>query len=182
MPKTRKKHGIEVFLARRGAKSAAVCALCRTETPLRLQDLALFFVGFLRIVGLFCDKYELSAVFLLQCPVKAGLVADVALAGIDGYFQNQAVLVAIYEYLLYSLEVAALLAFLPQLAARSAEIRGVARLDCCVQCLTIHVSDHEDLAGPAVLSYRRYQAVVIESWDKLHTFFEVLFCGHLLAP
>ena len=79
--------------------------------------LALFFVGLFRIVDLLFDKLQLFIEFLLQCPVKTGLITHVALAGIDGYLENQAVLVAVDKYLLHFLAVAALFAFFPQFLA-----------------------------------------------------------------
>jgi len=79
--------------------------------------LVLFFVGFFRVVDFLFNKHQLFTGILLQCPVKTGLIAHMALAGIDGYLENQAVLVAIDKYLLYFLPVAAFFAFFPQFLA-----------------------------------------------------------------
>lgn len=49
-----------------------------------------------------------------------------ALAGIDGHFEDEAVLVAIDEYLLDFLAVAAFFALSPEFLPGPAEIRGVA--------------------------------------------------------
>ncbi len=75
---------------------------------------ALGFVNFLGVIDLLCDKLQLFVTAGLQCPVKAGLVSDVALAGVDGHFKDNAILVAIHEYLFYFLNVSAFFAFLPQ--------------------------------------------------------------------
>ncbi len=83
--------------------------LCRRQVVL-----VLFFVDFFWVVDFFCDKIELFAAVFLQRTVKTGLVTYVALAGIDGYFKDQAVLVTIDEYLFHFLDVAAFFAFLPQ--------------------------------------------------------------------
>jgi hypothetical protein len=82
------------------------------KDPLGLRFF-LFFVSFAGVVNFFCDKFELFAAALLQRPVETGLVAYVALASINGYFQKQAILVAIDEYLLYFLGVSAFFAFFP---------------------------------------------------------------------
>lgn len=60
-------------------------------------------VDFFRIEDLLCDEIQLFVSVFLQCPIETGLITDVALAGIDGYFENQAILVTIDEYLLYFL-------------------------------------------------------------------------------
>ena len=73
----------------------------------------LFFVGFSGVVNFFCDKIEFVADFFFQCAVETGLVADVTLASVNGYFQEEAILVTIDEYLLYFLEVSAFFAFFP---------------------------------------------------------------------
>ena len=75
--------------------------------------LALYSVNFFGVVDFFCDKFELFAAAFLQGPVKTGLVACVALAGVNSYFENKAVLVAIDKYLLYFLEVPTFLTFFP---------------------------------------------------------------------
>jgi hypothetical protein len=49
--------------------------------------LALFLVGLLRVVDFISDELQLL-IGRGQSPVEAGLVTDVALAGIDGYFEN----------------------------------------------------------------------------------------------
>jgi hypothetical protein len=46
---------------------------------------SLGFVNFLRVKDLLCDILQLFVAAGLQCPVKAGLVTDVTLAGIDGH-------------------------------------------------------------------------------------------------
>ena len=76
----------------------------------------LFTVDFFWVIDPFCDEFQLvvCVILRLQCTVKTGPITNVALPGIDGYFENQAVLVAIDQYLFYFLEVAALLAFLPE--------------------------------------------------------------------
>lgn len=71
------------------------------------------FVGFFWVVHLFSDEFKLLIGVFLKCPVEAGLVADVALSGVHGDFQNQTILVAINEDLFDFLEVTALLTFLP---------------------------------------------------------------------
>jgi hypothetical protein len=43
------------------------------------------FIGCFRVVELFRDKFQLFAAIFLQGTIKTGFVADVALAGIDGY-------------------------------------------------------------------------------------------------
>ena len=71
------------------------------------------FVDFFGVVNLLCDKFEFHPGICPDGAVKAGLIADVALAGVDGHFQNQAILVAIDEYLFDFLAVAAFFAFFP---------------------------------------------------------------------
>jgi len=70
-------------------------------------------VDFFGIVNLICDKFQPFVCVLLQSTVKAGPITNVALASIGDYFENQAILVTIDEYLFYFLDVAALLALLP---------------------------------------------------------------------
>lgn len=82
--------------------------LCRRQVVL-----VLFFVDFFWVVDFFCDKIEFFAAVFLQRTVKTGLVTYVALAGIDGYFEKQTVLVAIDEYLFYFLKMPALFALFP---------------------------------------------------------------------
>ena len=77
------------------------------------QKFFLLFVGFFGVVDLFSDKFEFIAAVFFQRPVETGLVAHVTLPGVDGYFQKQAVLVTVNEYLLYFLEMSALFAFFP---------------------------------------------------------------------
>ena len=81
---------------------------------LQTQDLASLFVDFVWVVDLLGDIFQLFVTVLFQCPVKAGIVADVALACIDAYFEDNTVLVAIHQYLFYFLKMPALFAFLPQ--------------------------------------------------------------------
>ena len=85
----------------------------RLITCLAAFGSVLFFVNFFWVVNLFCDKYQLFVAVLHQCTVKTGLVARVALAGIDGYLEDETVLVAIDEYLFYFLKMAAFFAFFP---------------------------------------------------------------------
>jgi hypothetical protein len=103
----------------------------------------------------------------------------VALAGINPHFEHEAVLVAIDQYLLDLLQVATFLAFFPELLSRPAEVRGIAGLNRQIECRSIHIRNHQDLACLCVLGYGRYQAVVIKSWSKLQTFFDILLCSHL---
>jgi hypothetical protein len=77
------------------------------------QQVFLFFVSFFGVVDLFCDKFKLFTAAFFQCAVETGLVADVTLAGIDGYFEEEAILVTINEYLLYFLGMSAFFAFFP---------------------------------------------------------------------
>ena len=142
--------------------------------PLQRRDLALLFIDFFRIIDLFCLKFQLFIGALVQYPVKTGLVTDMTLAGIDGYFENQAVLVAINEYLFHFLEMAAFLALLPQFLPGSTEICGIAGLNRQIKGLAIHIGYHQDLACLCVLSYRRYQAVVIEFRKEFDPFFDIL--------
>jgi len=88
-----------------------------------------FFVDFFRVIGLFCDKFQLFAATLFQGTVETGLVACVALAALDRYFQKQAILVAVDKYLLDFLDVAAFFAFFPQFPPFSAEIDSTAGLN-----------------------------------------------------
>jgi hypothetical protein len=80
----------------------------------RRLDYRLGFVSFLGIKDLLCDIFKVFVTAGLQGPVKAGLVSDVTLAGVDGHFEDDTVLVTIHEYFFYFLNVAAFLAFLPQ--------------------------------------------------------------------
>jgi len=146
---------------------------------LRKESLRRFFVGFFRVVDLLSDKLQIFVGIFLQCPVKTGLIAHVALAGIDSHFENQAVLVAIDKYLLYFLAVAAFFAFLPQFPAGSAEICGVARFDCFIEGGLVHKSHHQHLPGPGILGDGGYQAVIVEFRDEFQIFFKVLFCTQL---
>ncbi len=84
---------------------------------LQIRDLALLLVDFFRVVDLISNEFEFLIGFAFQCPVKTRLITGVALAGVDSYFENQAVLVAIDKYLLYFLPVAAFFAFFPQFLA-----------------------------------------------------------------
>ena len=79
-----------------------------------------------------------------------------ALAGIDGHLHNEAILVTINQYLLDFLKVPAFLAFTPELLPSPAEVYGVAGLNGQIERFTIHISDHQDLAGLGVLRYDRY--------------------------
>jgi hypothetical protein len=103
----------------------------------------------------------------------------VALTGVHSHFENQAVLVTIDKYPFDFMKVAALFALFPQLPARSAKIGRKARLKGMLQCLAVHVCDHEDLAGLGVLGNGGYQAILVESWGKFQTFFNVRVCSHL---
>ena len=146
--------------------------------PLWTDEWVLLFVSFCGVVDLFSDEFQLLIGVFLKCPVEAGLIADMALAGIYGDFENQTILIAVDEYLFHPLEMAALLALLPQFPAGPAKIGREARLDGFLQGLMVHMSHHEDLARPGILSNGRYQTVFTESWCKFQTFFDVLFCGH----
>jgi len=141
----------------------------------------LFFVRVVRVIDLFSDEFELVGTAPLQGAVKTGLVTHVTLAGIDCHLEDEAILVAIDEYLPDLLQVAALLTLLPQFVSGSAKVCSVAGLNGPVQGLAIHKSGHEDLAGIGILGYGRNQAIVIESWSELQAFFDVLFCSHLLG-
>ena len=67
-----------------------------------------FFLFFVNLVGVedhFSNEFQRTG-FGIDFSVKAGLVADVALAGIDGDFQKDAILVAVDEDLVNLLEMA----------------------------------------------------------------------------
>ncbi len=57
----------------------------------------LFFIDFVRIVHRFGDEFEFVGCSGLQSAVETGLVADVALAGVNFDFEDDAVLVAVCE-------------------------------------------------------------------------------------
>ena len=79
----------------------------------QLADLPLLAVSGFRVVNLLRDKFQLRAGVSLHRPIKTRPVANVALARIDRNLQNQAVLVAINQYLLDFLKMPALFALFP---------------------------------------------------------------------
>lgn len=95
------------------------CFFSSYDTKMRgwRRVFVLFFVGLFRIVDFLFNKGQLFIGIFLQCPVKTGLIAHMTLAGVNGYLDNQAVLVAIDKYLLNFLPVAAFFAFFPQFLA-----------------------------------------------------------------
>jgi hypothetical protein len=144
-----------------------------------MPELALFLVGLFRVVDLLSNEFQALIGSALEGAVEAGLVTDVALAGIDGYLEDKAVLIAIDQNLLDLLAVPALFALSPQFAAGSAEICAVAGSNGLVKRLTIHVGDHQDLAGRRVLGDGRYKAIIIESWQEFEVFFKLFLCAQL---
>jgi hypothetical protein len=102
----------------------------------------------------------------------------VALACIDGHFKHEAVLVAVDEYLLYLLEVPALLAFFPQFLPASAKVRGIAGLNSQIKRLAVHIADHQDLSGPGILSHSCNQTILVEFWGEFRTLLDILPCSH----
>jgi hypothetical protein len=137
------------------------------------------FIGLFRVVDLFCNKLKLLCGIGSQRPVKTGLVADVALAGVDGHFQNQAILVTIDEYLFDFLPVAAFFAFFPQFLPGPAEICGVSGLYRNIERFAVHICDHEHLSCAGILCYGRYEAVFIELRRKFQIFLKISFCAQL---
>ena len=101
------------------------------------------------------------------------------LTGINGYLENETVLVAVDEDLLDFLCVAALFTLSPYFLPRPAEVCGTASLNRQVQCFPVHKSRHKDLAGLCVLSYDPYQAVIIEFRNEFDPFFDILFARQL---
>jgi len=132
-------------------------------------------VCFLGVEGLFGDKLQLFGVVSFYSPVKAGLVADVTLAGINGDLENQAVLVAVNKYLLDLLNMAGLLTLGPQLLARPAVICCQARFDSLFKRLLVHISDHQDFVSLCILGYSCNQPIGVESRCEIITFFNYLF-------
>ena len=141
----------------------------------------LFLVGLTWIIYLFSDEFQPFRAFLYHGAVEAGLVADMALSGIDGDFQQKAILVAIDEYLMYFLDMTAFFALLPQLLSRPAEIGSITALYCFIKGLAVHISDHEDLSGICVLSYSSDESVLVEFGREICTFFDSLVRCHLPA-
>ena len=95
----------------------------------------------------------------------------------DGYLQDNAVLVAVNEYPANLLEMAALLAFLPELLSRPAVIDGLAGGYSQVQCLFVHVGSHQYLVCLFVLCDSRYQARTVELRDEISALFDIfIFC------
>jgi len=141
------------------------------------QSLPRFFVviSFLGVVALFCDKSQFSGIVCLDGAIKARLIPDVALAGINTDLQNNTVLVAVNEYLLDLLDVAGLFPFLPQLLARPAVICCKARFDGLFKRLFIHIGNHQDFIGLCILGYCSEQAVGVEPRCEIFTFFDCLF-------
>jgi len=114
--------------------------------------------------------------------VEAGLVADVALAGVNGYFEDEAVLVAIDEYLFYLLKMAALFTLFPYSLPGPAEVCGIAGSNRQIKRSAIHIADHQYLAGLRILGYGGYQAIVAEFWSEFQSFFDFLLCCHFVTP
>ena len=71
------------------------------------------------------------------------------------------------------LDFARTLALVPQLAARSAPVVGLAGFYGLVKRLPVHVSEHQYRAGVGIAGDRRYQAVAVEFRCKLNTFFNI---------
>jgi FkbM family methyltransferase len=71
-------------------------------------------IGSLGVVNLLGNFFEVRVAIWLQGPIKAGLIANMALAGSDGDLEDQTILVAIDEDLPNGLEMAGLLAFEPE--------------------------------------------------------------------
>lgn len=104
-----------------------------------------------------------------------------ALAGIDGHFEQEAVLVAVDEYLLYFLEVSAFFAFFPQFLSRPAEVSCAAGLDCRIEGSLIHIGGHKDPACFCILGYYGYQAPVVEFGTESGGLFDNLLSSHELG-
>jgi len=128
----------------------------------------LFFIDSLGVVDLLGYEFEFS---VCDLAIEAGLIADVALALVDGDFEDDTVLVAINQYLFDHLEMAAFFAFFPEFLTRAAEINGPARIYSEIEGFFIHVGDHEYLAGLAVLGDGGNEAIAVEFWGEICTFF-----------
>lgn len=74
--------------------------------PILTSRRSLLAVNLIWVEDLFGDKFELFRSPFFQSAVETGLVADVALARIDGNFEDDAILVAIDEDLADLLDVA----------------------------------------------------------------------------
>ena len=74
----------------------------------------LLLISRFRVIDFFGDRFKFAAASALQCPVEARLVSDVALALVNGHFQDQAVLVAVNENPIHFLHMPAFFAFPPQ--------------------------------------------------------------------
>ena len=70
-----------------------------------------------------------------------------ALAGFDGHFKDEAILVAINKDLFYFLEMTALFAFFPEFFSASAVIDGEAGFNGLIKGFFVHICEHQDLAG-----------------------------------
>ena len=97
---------------------------------------------------------------------KAAAVSG--MAGSTGLlnFVEEAVLVAVHEDLYNFLEMAALLAFLPEFFPAPAKVMGIARRLREVHCLLVCVCHHEDIPGFCILHDHRDQPPVREPEGK----------------
>ena len=87
------------------ARNAFIYLLCF----LQIQGGFLLAVGFFGVEDLLGDEFQPCRIVFLDRTIEAGLVPDMALAGIDLYFQDQAVLIAVNEDLPDLLDMTALL-------------------------------------------------------------------------
>ncbi len=136
------------------------------------------FIYFPGVEGFFSDKFGFFAGLVFDSAVEAGLVAGMALACVHFHLQNKAILVAIDEYLPDFLEMARLLTFFPEFFSRTGIIHGVARRNGLFERFSIHISNHQYLAGRSVLGDGGDEAVRIELRGKVEAFFNLFFVRH----
>jgi len=144
----------------------------------RGSKLAFVAVSFLGVVDLLCDKLELVFTARFECAVKARLVSDVTLSGIDADLKHNTILVTVDKYLLYLLDMSGLFSLFPELFSRAAVVCCDARFDGLLQGLLVHISDHQYLAGPGVLGDSGNQTVGIEFGAEGVCFFDIFIVSH----
>ena len=70
-------------------------------------------INLVRVVDFFRNEFKFILGIIPQRPIKARFISNVALALLNGYFENEAILVAIDEYLPHFLDVSAFFALFP---------------------------------------------------------------------